>query len=415
VSDATTAHDGAAEQRAAAPDDAAAEQAGATSVRAAERRTTPVELLWDLVFVFAVTQVTTLFVRRPSWARLGEAMLVLALVWWAWSAFVWAANAQEEQSRTLRACLLAGTVLVFVVGLAVPNAFGHNSLLFAVAYAAVRLLHLGIYADASRRGHAGRAAIVGFAVTVLIGMVLLVAGALAHGWVRIALWLMAVAIDYAGPAWLTRERLRGLQQVAVAHFAERYGAFVIICLGESIVAVGVGVGTAQRHLTAGLVIGATLPVLIAVGMWWTYFDRTADSAQERLRVHEDPVLAAADAYSYMHLVIIAGIIIFAAGVKLVVHNSVSAPMPDVGRLAMCAGTAVYLIGIAAFRLRILGERSAGRALVAVALVGLYAVSGGIPAWAVGALIAALMAALCVGEALTARAVEPQVASSIWPR
>jgi low temperature requirement protein LtrA len=359
-----------------------------------------VELLWDLVFVFAVTQVTALLAHRTSWARLGEAMVVLALVWWAWSAFVWAANAQEEESRTLRACLLAGMVLIFIVGLAVPNAFGRNSLLFAVAYALVRFLHLGVYADASRRGNAARGAILGFAVTVVIGMVLLVAGALTHGWARVVLWLLALAIDYAGPAWLTRDRLRGLQQVAVSHFAERYGAFVIICIGESIVAVGVVI--AGRHLTAGLVIGATLPLLTAVGMWWTYFDRTADRAQERLRVHDDPVLAAADAYSYMHLIIIAGIVIFDGGVKLVVHNSVSAPMPAAGRLAMCGGVAVYLVGVAAFQLRILGERSYSRLLVAVAMLVLFAAGGGLPAWSIGAGLAALMAALCAAEVRSGR-------------
>ncbi len=370
---------------------------------APERRTTPIELLWDLVFVFAITQVTTLLHNDPHWKGLGEALVVLALVWWAWSAFVWAANAQEEQSRTLRACLLAGTALIFVVGLAVPHAFDRNSLLFALAYAAVRFLHLGVYADAARRGNARRAAIAGFAVTVVVGMVLLVAGAVVHGWGRVVLWLIALAIDYAGPAWLTRERLRGLQQVAVAHFAERYGAFVIICLGESIVAVGVGID--ERPLTAELVIAATLPLLTAVGMWWTYFDRTAERAQERLRLHDDPVLAAADAYSYMHLIIVAGIVIFAGGVKLVVHNSVSAPMPDPGRLAMCGGAALYLMGLAAFRWRILGEHSLGRLLVAAALLILFAAGGGLPAWAIGAGIAALMAALCAGEVVQARAGE----------
>jgi low temperature requirement protein LtrA len=362
-----------------------------------ERRTTAIELFWDLVFVFAVTQVTTLLAHHTSWARFGQAMLVLALVWWAWSAFVWAANAEEEESRTLRVCLLAGTVLVFIVGLAVPSAFGGNSLLFAVAYAAVRLLHLAVYADASRRGHARRSAIIGFAVTVVIGMLLLLVGAVLHGWARVVLWTAALAIDYAGPAWLTRERLRGLQQVAVAHFAERYGLFVIICLGESIVALGAGVDFGSRHLTAGRVIGAVLALLIVVGMWWTYFDHVADSAQERLRVHEDPVLAAADAYSYMHLIIVAGIIILAGGVKLVAHDSVSTPMPDAGRLAMCGGTAVYLVGLAAFRLRILGERSYGRVLTALALMVLSLVSGAFPAWVVGALIAALLAVLCAAE------------------
>jgi low temperature requirement protein LtrA len=382
----------------AAPSAADGEQPIASAHEPAiERRTTPVELLWDLVFVFAVTQVTTLLVHQINWVRLGEAMLVLALVWWAWSAFVWAANAQEEESRTLRACLLAGTALIFMVGLAVPKAFSHNSLLFALAYAAVRFLHLGVYADAARRGNAGRAAILSFAVTVVIGMVLLVIGALTHGWERVVLWLVALAIDYAGPAWLTRERLRGLQQVAVAHFAERYGAFVIICLGESILAVGVGVSA--QPLTAGLVIGATLPLLTAVGMWWTYFDRTADRAQERLRVHDDPVLAAADAYSYMHLIIVAGIIIFAGGVKLMVQRSVTAPMPDAGRLAMCGGVAVYLVGLTAFRLRMLGEHSPSRLLVAISLLILYAAGAQLPAWAIGAGTAALMAALCAGEVL----------------
>jgi low temperature requirement protein LtrA len=352
------------------------------------------------VFVFAITQVTTLLADQTSWARFGQALIVLALVWWAWSAFVWAANAQPADSRTLRACLLAGTVLIFVVGLAVPRAFGDESLLFAATYAAVRLLHLALYVDASRRGSASARAIAGFAVTVL--MVMLLAGAVTAGWSRVVLWTLALAIDYAGPAWLTRDRLRGLQQVAVAHFAERYGAFVIICLGESIAAVGVGVGSADRHLTVGLVLGATLPLLAAVGMWWTYFDRTADAAQDRLRRHDDPVLAAADAYSYLHLPIVAGIIIFAGGVTLVVQNSVSGPMPDPGRLAMCGGVALYLAGVAAFRLRMLGERSLRRVAAAVALLVLYAVSGRFPAWTVGALIAAIVGTLCGLEAVADR-------------
>ncbi|MGA9858700.1 MAG: low temperature requirement protein A [Solirubrobacteraceae bacterium] len=366
---------------------------------AGERRTSPVELLWDLVFVFAVTEVTTLLAHRPTWTGFGQAMLVLALVWWAWSAFVWAANAQSAGSPTLRAVLLFGTLLIFITGLALPGAFGAESLLFAVAYTAVRLLHLALYVDASRRGNAGRAAIAGFAVTVGIGMVLLIAGAIAGGWVRSLLWVAAVAIDYAGPAWLTRERLRGLQRVAVAHFAERYEAFVIICLGESIAAVGLGVATGSRHLTPALVLSASLPVLIVVGMWWTYFDRTAEAAQRHLRQHDDPVLAAADAYSYLHLLIIAGIIIFAGGVKLAVPNSITAPMPSPARLAFCGGVAVYLLGVAAFRLRITGDRSPGRTVVALALLGLYLVSGGLAAWVTGALAAALVGGLCAAETL----------------
>ena len=284
-----------------------------------ERRVSAVELLWDLVFVFAITQVTTLMAHRATWSRFGQAMLLLALVWWAWSAFVWAANAEAEDSRALRAYLLVGTVLIFIVGLALPQAFGREGVLFACAYALVRVLHLALYTHASRKGNASWSAIAGFAVTVAIGMALLIAGAVFFdGWQRAAVWALAAAIDYAGPAWLTRERLRGLQHVAVAHFADRYGTFVIICLGESIVAIGVGVGTADRHpwTPRSFVIAAELGLLPAIGMWWTYFDRFAEQAQGRLREHRDPVLAAADAYSYIHLVIIAGIIIFADGAKL---------------------------------------------------------------------------------------------------
>lgn len=368
----------------------------------AERRASAVELLWDLVFVFAVTQVTALMAHRATWGRFGQAMLVLALIWWAWSAFVWAANAQEEDSRALRGYLLAATVLIFIVGLALPQAFGAEGLLFACAYALVRFLHLALYIDASRRGNARWSAIAGFAVTVVIGMALLIAGgALLHGWQRALVWTIAAAIDYAGPAWLTRERLRGLQHVAVAHFADRYGSFVIICLGESIVAIGVGVGKADRQLTPELVISAGLGLLPAIGMWWTYFDRFAARAEERLREHRDPVLAGADAYSYIHLVIVAGIIIFADGVKLTVQNSAAAPMPGPGRLALCGGVALYLVGLAAFRLRIAGEHSPARIIVALALMALYALGGSIPAWAVAGGISVLMATLCVAESLAA--------------
>jgi hypothetical protein len=253
-----------------------------------QRRTAPVELLWDLVFVFAITQVTALLAHHLSWGRLGEAMLALALVWWAWSAFVWAANAQPPDSRTLRACLLAATVLIFLVGLALPQAFGAEALLFLSAYALVRFLHLALYVDASRSGNAAWSAIAGFAVTIVIGMALLFAGAIAHGWGRVALWTLALAIDY----------------------------------------------------------------------------------------------------------------------------SVTAPMPSGTRLALCGGVAVYLLGIAAFRLRLLGEASTGRCGVAVALLALFAIGGGRPAWAIGAGIAALVCALCVLESVLGQGPEGESAGRV---
>ena len=374
-----------------------------------ERRTTPVELLWDLVFVFAITQVTTLLWRDLTWGGFGRAMLVLALVWWAWSAYVLAANAQESNSATLRACLLISAVSIFITGLSIPHAFGSEATLFVVTYAVVRFLHLGLYADASRKGSAKWSAIAGFALTVTIGMALLLAGSLAGGTAQIVLWVAAAAIDYAGPAWLTRERLRGLQRVAVEHFAERYSLFVIICLGESIIAIGVGAlgVSAERPLTGELVVGVTLGLLITVAMWWTYFEGLAEAAAEGLRRHDDPVLAAADAYSYLHLVIVAGIITFAVGVKVLTRDSVSAPLPDPARLALCGGVAVYLLGSASFGLRLLGALEYEKLAVAVALLVLYAVGGGLPAWVVAGTALALLGGLCLAETEAVRRVISQ--------
>jgi low temperature requirement protein LtrA len=376
----------------------------ATEPIAEERRTSPVELLWDLVFVFAVTQVTTLLSRDLSWAGLGRSLLVLALVWWAWSAFVWAANAQDTDSPTLRLVLLLAMVLAFVAGLALPRAFEDEAPVFACTYAAVRFLHLALYADASRRGNASWQAIAGFGAAVVAGMALLLAGAFLGGTAQTVLWVLAAAIDYAGPAWLTRERLRGLQRVAVAHFAERYSLFVIICLGESIVAIGVG--ASEERFDAELVAGVGLGLLITVALWWTYFDRFATVAEDRLRTHDDPVLAAADAYSYLHLVIVAGIIVFAVGVKLAIHD-VGEPLGEATRLALCGGVALYLAGHIAFRLRLVGSVGIEKVAAAVALLGLYAVGADMAAWVLAGAVTAVLGTMCAVETVSARRAEPR--------
>jgi low temperature requirement protein LtrA len=363
---------------------------------AQERRTSSVELLWDLVFVFAVTQVTTLLIHHLTWGGFGRAMLIMALVWWAWSAFVWAANAEASDSTALRLTLLVATAFIFIAGLALPEAMTSEGLLFAITYAVVRLLHLALYADASRKGSASWTAIAGFAVTVAIGMGLLVVGGFLHGTARIVLWAVAVAIDYAGPAWLTRERLRGLQRVAVAHFAERYSLFVIICLGESIVEIGLGATRTRVPLSGEVVAVVALGLLTTVGMWWTYFDRFAQVAEESLRAHDDPVLAAADGYSYLHLVIVAAIITFAAGDRLLVRDPGVAPSEAV-RLALCGGAAAYLIGHIAFRLRMTGTIGYEKVIVAGALLLFFALSGSLHGWLIAAVVAALLAVLCLLE------------------
>jgi low temperature requirement protein LtrA len=361
-----------------------------------ERRTAPVELFWDLVFVFAVTQVSTLLAHDLSWAGFGRSMLVLALVWWAWSAFVWVTNAHDPGAPHVRGVLFLAMLLTFIVALALPGAFGDDGTFFALAYAGVRFLHLALYVDASRRGNASLAAIAGFGATVAIGMALLFAGSLLDDPARTILWTAAAAIDYAGPAWLTRERLVGLQRVAVAHFAERYSLFVIICLGESIVSVGFG--AQGRRLDTEVVAGVALALLTTIGLWWTYFDSTADAAEEHLRTDAQPVLAAADGYSYLHLLLVAGIIVFAVGAKHEVHD-VGAPLSDAARLAFCGGVALYLVGHVAFARRLLGSMSTAKITAAAACIAVFTVSGRLPAWATAGMVAAVLAALVARETL----------------
>lgn len=373
------------------------ERDGSVGSAIVERRTSPVELLWDLVFVFAVTQVSTAVAHHLAWAPFGRAMLLLALVWWAWSAFVWAANAEAENSRTFRAVLLLALVLMFLAGLSLPGAFTGEATIFVASYCGVRLLHLGTYVEVSRRGNASLRAVLGFAAATLVALGLLAVGAAMHGSARVVLWAIAAALDYAGPAWLTRERLRGLQQVAVAHFAERYALFVIICLGESFVSIGIA--ATGRHLGVELVTTVVFGLMVTMALWWIYFDRTVTWAEDRLRAVDDPVLAAADSYSYLHLTIVAGIVILAVGQRTAVAAP-GASLPNPARLAFCGGAALYLVGHAAFRRRLGGAISAWDVAGVAALGVLLLTSGRLPAWAVSGLVAAV--AVAVAAATTFR-------------
>jgi low temperature requirement protein LtrA len=325
---------------------------------------------------------------------MGRGLVVLALIWWAWSAFVWAANATDPRSTTFRAALVVALVSIFITGLAIPHAFGANATLFAVSYAIVRFIHLGLYVDASRKGNAAWSAIVGFAAATTAGMALLIAGSFFDGAPRTVLWLIAIAIDYAGPAWLTRERLAGLQAVAVAHFAERYALFIIICLGESIVAIGLG--ASGEELDFGLTATVALSLLIVVGLWWTYFDRAAEDAEEHLRRHDNPVLAAADAYSYIHLLLVAGIVYFAFGAKLAIAG-IDIQLDAVARAGLFGGVALYLLGHSAFRLRMTG-RADMLEVIAAGVIGIeWLVLRNSDAWVALVWIAIVLAVLTFRE------------------
>ncbi|MFN8108511.1 MAG: low temperature requirement protein A [Thermoleophilia bacterium] len=348
----------------------------------------PIELLWDLVFVFAVTQVTAFLEHDHGWAGAARGMLLLALMWWAWSAFVWVVNAHSDETQGVRISLMGCIVVCFITALALPDAFTTHGVLFAVSYSAVRVVHLALYADASRRGSADRGAITGMAATTILGLVLLVAGGFLSPGPRAALWTLAALIDYAGPTWFTRHRLRSLQAVAVEHFSERYGLFLIICLGESLV--GVGLGARGHELTEPRLAAAAAGVAVVIALWFAYFGELAEEARSRLARHEEPVLAGADGYSLLHLVIVAGVILFAVGANHAIQRG-SASFGATAALFMFGGLAAYHAGLTAFAWRLLGRPPPRMAAMVVLLAVLLPVAAVLPAWAAALLAAAACA------------------------
>jgi low temperature requirement protein LtrA len=309
-----------------------------------EKRVAPLELFFDLVFVFALTQVTQLMSDNPSWTGLGEGMLVLAALWWAWAAYAWLTNyiaAEEDRERLLMFAVMGAFL---VAALAVPQAFGDHALLFAVAYAAARWLHIFIFAEANDDVDAGEA-IRRLARTALPGPALLIAASFLDGSAQALVWIVALAIDFSGPYVFG---VRGFQ-VSPGHFAERFSLIVIIALGESIVAIGAGI---EGELDAGVVGAALLGVVLACALWWAYFDVVALVSERHFREArgENLVLMARDSYSYLHLPMIAGIVLVALGVKKAIGH-VDEPLKTVPAVALFGGIALYYAGHLGFRLR----------------------------------------------------------------
>jgi low temperature requirement protein LtrA len=363
----------------------------------AEHQVTPLELFFDLVFVFALTQVTSQLADDPTWSGVLRGMLVLAALWWAWSVFAWLTSALDVDEGGFRLAMLASTGAMFGVALAVPGAFGDDALFFGVAYLLVRVLHLVLAGIVARGETERRDAIVRFAPTALGGPLLIVLAAFADGGVQIALWAVALAIDYLGPAVVGVGRG---WRVAAEHFAERHGLIVLIALGESMIAIGIGAGL---ELTAGVVAGAALGIVVVSALWWLYFDVAAIIARERLVQAQGLELhrLALHSYSYLHLPLIAGVVLFALGLKTTLDH-VGEELEIVPAVALCGGAALYLLGLIAVTFRATGYLFRRRTLGAVALVGLIPLALVIPALATLALVSAFCSSIVAYEAIRYR-------------
>jgi low temperature requirement protein LtrA len=357
-----------------------------------EKRVSPLELFFDLVFVFALTQVTALMADNPTWTGVGEGMLVLAALWWAWGAYSWLTNYIDADEGVERLLMFAAMGGFLISALALPHAFTDDALIFALAYAAVRWLHIFIFAEANDDVDAGLA-IRRLARTALPGPALLIVAAFLDPPYQALVWIAALTIDFSGPFVFG---VRGFR-ISAGHFAERFSLIVIIALGESIVAIGAGI---EGALDAGIIVAALLGLVIACAQWWAYFDVVAVAAERRFRRARDHELAklARDSYSYMHLPMIAGIVLIALAIKKTVAH-VDEPLKIVPAVALFGGIALYYAGHLGFRLRNIGSLNRQRLLAALLSLAMIPVAVEVDALIALAIGAAISAGLVAYEAL----------------
>jgi low temperature requirement protein LtrA len=235
----------------------------------------PLELFFDLVFVLGFTQCTALMTANPSWEAAAQGMAALAVLWWAWTGYAWLTSVIDPEEGAVRIVMFGAMAALLVVALCVPQAFGGRALGFAIAYGSVRAAHIALFVLASRDDPGLRRSVFALAASTAIAVSLLLAASALDGFQQGAVWALAIALDWGGPAIFGLEGWR----LVPAHFAERHSQVIILALGESIVALGIG---AEVGLTAGVISAAVLGIALASAIWWTYFDVVALVTRLRL-------------------------------------------------------------------------------------------------------------------------------------
>jgi low temperature requirement protein LtrA len=357
-----------------------------------EDRVMPLELFFDLVFVLALTQCTALMSDNPTWEGLGQGLLVLALLWWSWVGYSWFTSVLDPEEGAVRLIVFVVMAAFLIAALCIPDVFGDLALEFALAYGAVRWAQVGLMLLASRDDPGFRRSTLGLAGGTTVGVGLLIFGSFLDSGGQAAVWGLALALDMLEPYLFGGEGWR----LVPGHFAERHGLILIIALGESIVAIGVGAGGA---LTWGIAAAAALGIALAAAMWWLYFDVVALVSARRL-ARAQPGLEqnslARDSYSYIHFLMVAGIVLAALGLKKTL-GEVDDPLKMVPEFALLGGVAIYLLGLVAFRFRHVRSINRQRLALAVLLFALVPLATELPALVSVALVAALLWALIVYE------------------
>jgi len=357
-------------------------------------RVSPLELFFDLVFVLALTQCTALMADEPTWEGLAKALLVLTLLWWSWSGYAWLTSVLDPEEGAVRIVIFAAMAAFLVVALCVPEAFDSSAALFAAGYGVVRAAHIGLFVLASREDPQLRSSVISLGISTAVSVGLLVLASFLDGTAQGVVWGVAIALDLGGPYFFGVEGWR----LVPAHFAERFGLIVIIALGESIVAIGAGV---EGSVDAGVVAAAVLGTVVAAALWWLYFDVVALVAERRLSNAEpgrEQNAIGRDSYGYLHLPMVAGIVLIALGMKKTLGD-VGEPLKDVPAAAMLGGASMYLLAHVAFRWRNIHTLNRQRLVVGIALLALIPLAVEIPALLTLGVLSAILAALIAYEAL----------------
>ena len=359
-----------------------------------EERVTPLELFFDLVFVLAITQCTALMSADPTWGGLAKGLAVLAVLWWSWGGYAWLTSVIDPEEGAVRIAFFGAMAGLLVAALCVPEAFDDSALLFASAYGVVRVAHIVLFVLASRDDPGLRHSVLTLAGSTALGVGLLFAAAFTDGWAQGSIWAVALLLDMGGPFLFGVEGWK----LVPGHFAERHGLIVIIAIGESIVAIGVGV---VGGIDAGIVAAAVLGTAVASAFWWLYFDVVALVAQRRLAraaPGREQNAIARDAYSYLHFPMVAGIVLVALGIKKTL-GQVDEPLKLVPAAALLGGTALYLLAHVASRLRNIQTLNKQRLVCAILLLALVPLALEIAALATLAVVAVLLSALIAYEAI----------------
>jgi low temperature requirement protein LtrA len=379
---------------------------------------TTLELFFDLVFVFALTQITALMAEEPNWTGLLRGTLLMMVVWWCWVGYSWVSNVVKADEGVARVTLLVAMAAMFLVALAIPEAFNdlpgglHGPTVFAFCYLVLRLVHVALFWVISGEDPVLRRQVGRFAVTMVGGTVLLLFAANTSGTAQLVLWGAAIVADYGGTLAIG---FRGWRINSARHFAERHGLIVMIALGESIVAIGVGV----THLAISwpIVFAAILGLAVAASLWWMYFDTTALLGEHALSSVEGDhrVSMARTGFTYLHLPMMLGIVFLALGLKKVLtyvgdtdHHALSGALYGPPLWAMFGGTVLYLLAHVGFAWRCYRSFKVYRLTAAVVLLAVVPLVANLPALASLGVLAALLIALNAVESIKLREDRDQV-------